>query len=297
MSYNGLTSGLYDIVEYRGIEALVAARVLCDDNETGEGHGYVTGDVFSVAGVAELTRTTESSNEAHYYDNMPAVVISSTGADEVTISTSAISMAVLAEITGQNYDADNDAFIEGQRSLRYFALGYKTKKTNGDQVYVWRYKGTFNVPDSTHTTENDGTDANGQEITFTGISTTHKFSTVLDDAGSPKGAKAYNINATTTSADVSHFFDTVTTPDDMAGGGTTKYTIVNSLVGCSNSNASTSIASGTEYESTITADGSLTLGTVTVYMGGVDVSSTAVTGGAIDIASVTGDIVIVAKAS
>lgn len=202
-----LSEKLGEITEYRGVEGLVAAEVTKDDNEVSG--GYVTGDVFSIAGVAEISRTTESSNETHYYDNMPAIVVSSTGSDEVTITTSAIPLDVLAEITGQSFDSTTGSFIEGARETKYFALGYKTKKTNGDEVYVWRYKGTFNIPDSTHSTENDGTDANGQEITYTGISTTHKFTKT------GKGAKAMNVDLGLDKANVSTFFDTVTTPDTL----------------------------------------------------------------------------------
>ncbi len=202
-----LSKGLGEITEYRGVEGLVAAEVLTDDNETDS--GYTTGEVFSIAGVAEISRTTESSNESHYYDNMPAIVISSTGADTITCTVSAIDLEVLSKITGQNYDPATGSFIEGQRATKYFAIGYKTKKTNGDEVYVWRYKGTFNIPDSTHATENDGTDANGQEIVYTGISTTHKFTKT------GKGAKAINVDLGKDLADVSTFFDTVTTPDSL----------------------------------------------------------------------------------
>lgn len=192
------------IVEYRGVEGLVYAKVLTDDETA-----YETGDVKILAGVAELSRTTESTSESHYYDNMPAIVINSTGADEVTCTVSAIPMEVLADITGQDYDPTTGAFIEGQRTPGYFALGYKTKKTDGSEVYVWRYKGTFGIPDSTHVTENDGTDANGQEVIFTGISTTHKF------AAFGKGAKAINVDLGLGLADVTGFFDKVTTPDDI----------------------------------------------------------------------------------
>jgi phi13 family phage major tail protein len=204
-----LSKGLGEITEYRGVEGLVAAEVTVDDNDTGEGHGYVTGEVFSIAGVAEISRTTESSSEAHYYDNMPAVVISSTGSDEVTITTSAIPFEALAKITGQVYDDATGALIEGPRDNKYFALGYKTKKTNGDEVYVWRYKGQFSIPDATYATEDDGTDANGQEITYTGISTTHKFTKT------GKGAKALNVDVGQNKADVATFFDAVTTPDSL----------------------------------------------------------------------------------
>lgn len=209
------SKALQEIVEYRGVEGLVAAEVLTDDNEIGEGHGYITGDVFAIAGVAEISKSTDSSNEAHYYDNMPAVVVSSTSADEVTISASAIPLDVLAEITGQKYDQSLGALIEGPRDLKYFAIGYKTKKTNGDEVYVWRYKGTFNIPDQTSTTENDSTDANGQEIVFTGISTTHKFTANPDKNGNPRGAKALAVDVAKGLADVDGYFDTVVTPDEL----------------------------------------------------------------------------------
>ena len=63
-----LSKDLGEVVEYRGIEGLVAAEVLKDNNNSGEGEGYVTGEVFSIAGIAELSKSTESSNESKYYD-------------------------------------------------------------------------------------------------------------------------------------------------------------------------------------------------------------------------------------
>lgn len=208
-----MNRNLSEIVEYRGVEGLVAAEVLTDDNGT---DGYTTGSVFAIAGVAEISKSTESSNESHYYDNMPAVVVSSTGSDEVTVTVSAIPLDVLAEITGQKYDATTGSLIEGARDTKYFALGYQTKKTNGDVMYVWRYKGTFNIPEQTNATEDDGTDANGQEITYTGISTTHKWESYADSQGNARGAKALVVDTSKGLADVSTFFDTVTTPDALA---------------------------------------------------------------------------------
>lgn len=193
-----------EIFEYRGVEGLVYAEVTADDDKS-----YTTGEVKQLAGVAEIGRTTETSSEPHYYDNVPAVVVSSTGSDEVTCTVSAIPLDVLAEITGQQYDINLGVLIEGERETKYFALGYRAKKTNGKEVYVWRYKGQFSIPDSTHATEDDGTDANGQEITYTGISTTHKFTKT------GKRAKAMNVDLEADKANVSTFFDTVTTPDTL----------------------------------------------------------------------------------
>ena len=195
-----------EINEYRGIRGLVAAELTKD--ETSE---ITYGTPFEIAGVAELSRTTESSSESHYYDNVPAVVIDSTGSDEVTISCSAIPFEALAKITGQSYDSDKGMFVEGERQAKYFAIGYITKKTDGTEVFVWRLKGKFNIPDSTHASENDGTDANGQELTFTGINTTHKFT------ATSKTAKAVNVDTSVNTGVVeATFFATVQTPDTVA---------------------------------------------------------------------------------
>lgn len=193
-----------EINEYRGIRGLVAAEVTKDDTDE-----ITFGTPFEIAGVAELSRTTEANSEAHYYDNVPAVVIDSTGSDEVTISTSAIPFEPLAKITGQVYDAAKGMFVEGERQAKYFAIGYITEKTDGTEVFVWRLKGKFSIPDSTHSTKNDGTDANGQEITFTGINTKHKFT------ATGKTAKAINVDQGVNPQVEATFFAEVQTPDTV----------------------------------------------------------------------------------
>lgn len=194
------------IYEYRGVEGLVYAEVTEDS-----GDNFATGEVKELAGVAEISKTTDSTNEAHYYDNLPAVVVSSTGSDEVTISTSAIPLDVLADITGQSYDTALGMMVEQERAPKYYAIGYKTQDTNGNDYFVWRLKGTFNIPDQTNTTKNDGTDANGQELTYTGISTTHKFTKT------GKAAKSIIVNTGLDLADVANFFASVQTPDTVVG--------------------------------------------------------------------------------
>lgn len=77
----------------------------------------------------------------------------------------------------------------------------------------------------------------------------------------------------------------------------TKYSITQSLGGALTSNGAAAVVSGDAFETTITAPAGKTLGTVYAYMGGADVSSTAVTGGAVSIAAVTGDVVIIASVS
>lgn len=195
-----------EVQEYRGIRGLVAAEIIKDDADA-----YECDTPFPIAGVAELSRTTESGSESHYYDNVPAVVIDSTGADEVSITASAVPFDALAKITGQTYDATKGMFVEGERQAKYYAIGYITEKTDGTEVFVWRLKGKFNIPDSTHATKDDGAEANGQELTFTGVNTAHKF-TALGN----KTAKAINVDTSVnTGVKEAEFFAEVQTPDTV----------------------------------------------------------------------------------
>lgn len=72
--------------------------------------------------------------------------------------------------------------------------------------------------------------------------------------------------------------------------------ITNSLTHVTNSNASVSVEEGAAYTATLSADTGYTLNSVTITMGGTDITSTAYSDGSINIASVTGDIVITAVA-
>jgi hypothetical protein len=74
------------------------------------------------------------------------------------------------------------------------------------------------------------------------------------------------------------------------------YTITNNLSGCSTNNSATSVDGGVPYSATITPNSGYTIKTFIVTMGGVDITSTAVSGNMITIANVTGAIVITAVA-
>jgi protein-tyrosine phosphatase len=75
------------------------------------------------------------------------------------------------------------------------------------------------------------------------------------------------------------------------------YTITNTLTHASTNNAATSIDQYQPYEATVSADAGYTLDSVIVTMGGVDISASAVSGNTINIASVTGNLVITATAT
>lgn len=75
------------------------------------------------------------------------------------------------------------------------------------------------------------------------------------------------------------------------------YGITLNLTNAASSNTATSIAEGTAYTTTLSPTGTYKkLGTITVTMGGTDISATAVSGSTVSISKVTGDIVITCAA-
>lgn len=70
------------------------------------------------------------------------------------------------------------------------------------------------------------------------------------------------------------------------------HTITNTLTHTTNSNNAVSANDGSSYSGTLTADTGYNISSVSVTMGGVDITSTAYNNGVITISSVTGDIVI-----
>lgn len=73
--------------------------------------------------------------------------------------------------------------------------------------------------------------------------------------------------------------------------------ITKALTGCTLSNSATQVEYGEAYTATITPDAGKELDSIVVTMGGVDITSTAVSGGVITIPKVTGAVLITAAAS
>lgn len=206
-----------EIFEFRGVDKLMFAKVISDTKD-----GYTTGEVKWLSPVAEVGRTTSSSSEAHYYDNKPMIIINSVGSDELKLTVAPLDLETYAEITGQIFDPTTGALIEGNRNNDYYAIGYRTKGTDGKYRYVWRYKGQFSIPDETSDTEDDGTDTNNTELTWTGVETVFEFEKGDPVNNKRKSAKAIICDERYDAVDFETFFDIVNTPDTLNGTGLKK---------------------------------------------------------------------------
>lgn len=199
------------IFEFRGVDKFYFAEVTKDDAT-----GYETATPIHIP-VQEIGKSTDSASEAHYYDNKAMIVVNSESADTITLTIAPPALNQLAQLIGKSFDATTGMMVDSPRQNKYFAITYRTKGTDGGYRYVTRLKGQFNIPEETYQTENDGTDTNNTQITFTGIYTEYEFNKGVYDGTqwSKAGAKGIVVDARYGLADVSTFFDSIQTPDSI----------------------------------------------------------------------------------
>ena len=182
-------------------------------------------------------------------------------------------------------DADADGFTAYGDSQKAPDLGFgyiARYMSDGVTTYVPTVlvKIKFNQPESKANTQEENIDWQTQDLTATimrGEDSNHNWKYLGTE---------YNTEAEAEQA-------------LKAKLGVTYYTVTQTLTHVESTFTGSSIESGEAFAATLSADSGYTLGTVTVSMGGTDISSTAWdrTTSKVTIASVTGNIVITATAS
>lgn len=199
------------IFEFRGVDNFYFAEVTKDDNS-----GYACSTPIHIP-VQEVGKTTDSSSEAHYYDNKAMIVVNSESADTISLILAPPALDKLAAMIGKSFDATTGMMVDSPRQNKYFAIMYRTKGTDGGYRYVSRLKGQFNIPEETNQTENDGTDTNNTTIEYTGIYTEHEFTKgkYTGSGWEKAGAKGIVVDARYGLVDFTNFFTQVQTPDTV----------------------------------------------------------------------------------
>lgn len=170
------TSNNKDFVLKRGLKNVYAAEILTDDNETGEGHGFVTGTPFHLIPAGEMSRSVDSEKKDVFFDDTVFATAGKEGATEIQITGAALRPAALARINNKDVDEATGAVIDsGQFEPKYFAVGGESENLDGTSEFFWFMKGTFNIPEQNDKTKDDSTDTNGMTLVFSAVSTQHIF--------------------------------------------------------------------------------------------------------------------------
>ncbi|AIC95440.1 major tail protein [Shouchella lehensis] len=134
---------------YIGARDLVGAELLTDNED-----GVTYGEIIKIAPLKGVSITQNSNNSPDYADDGVNEVISSDGAINLSLSTAGIADSVKAKLLGLEYDKGATRYHK-DRISPYFAIGFKSRKADGSDGYVWLFKGRFALPNREHNTKED----------------------------------------------------------------------------------------------------------------------------------------------
>ena len=143
-----------------------------------------------------------------YQNRYTYFLIKSEGDDTVELVVPVLPLDIEAKILGAEYNETTGTLKnDGLPKTKYFALGYRLLCLDGTYRYVWRHKGAFTMGDE-EAKSKEGTDSNNITLTFTGITTIHKFEKTK------KVSKDIVADERDGKLDYSKWFEQVVTPDN-----------------------------------------------------------------------------------
>lgn len=163
----------YDSGEYKprvGLDSIYVAEILTD---TLEGFTYDTPEYLAPA--AEASQQSTINSETIYADDQAYENFTTKGETNITLNVTNIPLELLAKLTGQAFDEASGLFLEHGGVPPYFALLFRSMKSNGSYRYYAFLKCKFDIPDEEATTKGETPDPKMMEINVHAIKTTCKF--------------------------------------------------------------------------------------------------------------------------
>ena len=163
-----------------GLKNMVIAPLTVDTEET-----LTYGDLQLVAGAIEATITPDNADpDIQYADDIEFDVLYPDPELTFTTKMADIPLAIQEMIFGNNID-DNGVLIRTSTDKPpYFAVGFKSEKSNGKFRFVWLYKVRAKALTENYATK-EGTTINLQtgEVEWTAIKRTHdsRYQAVADE--------------------------------------------------------------------------------------------------------------------
>lgn len=154
-----------------GLDNLYIAEVTTDDAAS-----YVADTPAWFAPAAEASLAPNTASVVQYADDQPYETISSEGETKISLSVTNIPIEMLATILGRVYDAASGRMWDNPNAVPpYFALGFRSQKSNGSYRYYWYLKGRFETPSEDIATKGEKADPKMQKIVYTAIRTIYEF--------------------------------------------------------------------------------------------------------------------------
>lgn len=153
-----------------GLDSLYVAAV-SEDSAT----AYTTGATAYLAPAAEASQEPTSNFEIQYADDIPYDVMASEGETKITLSVTNIDLSTLATITGRVFDSASGRMWDNTGLAPYYALSFRSLKSNGSYRYYQYLKGRFDMPKENMVTKGETPEPQLLELTFTAVQTIYEW--------------------------------------------------------------------------------------------------------------------------
>jgi phi13 family phage major tail protein len=153
-----------------GLDSLYIAEVT-EDSAT----AYTVDTPEYFAPAAEASQEPTTSFEVQYADDNPYDVMTAEGETKITLQVTNVPVAMLAKITGKEYDAATGRMYDNNGTAPYIALSFRSKKSNGSYRYYQYLKGMFEMPKESQVTQGEAPEPQTVELIYTAIRTIYQF--------------------------------------------------------------------------------------------------------------------------
>ncbi len=198
----------YDSGEYKprvGLDSLYVAEVSADELGV-----YTVGTPEYLAPAAEASQASTINTETIYADDQAYETFTTKGETAITLNVTNVPLELLARLTGQVFDEASGVFYEHGGVPSYYALMFRSMKSNGSYRYYLFPKVKFDVPDEEAATKGETPDPKMLVLNVHAIKTTCKF--VLDDYGLEDGLTRIIGDEDVAAFDPTGWFTTVQVP-------------------------------------------------------------------------------------
>ena len=234
--------------------------------------GYTLGNISITMGGTDITSTAVSGNTINISNVTGDIVIIA----QATVSSGSTPSNTIGNMTyGKGTNVTTGEIIDNPScwaTIDPITVEKGTTYTLKMDA-TWGWVCSYDSNDNLVSILSQGSSANPQDITFTTDSTKIRYG-------------CYDPNKTLTYCNLTEVISSETT-----------YNITKNLTNCTLSNNAVSVTKGSSYTANISANHGYELMNISITMGGTNITSSAFSGGVINISNVTGDIVIIAQAT
>lgn len=191
-----------------GLDSLYIAEVT-EDSAT----AYTADTPEYLAPAAEASQAPATNAATQYADDQPYDSMVIEGETVISLTVTGIPPEMQAKLLGRQFDAVSGRVFDNPGATPpYFALSFRSLKSNGSYRYFQYLKGRFSSPTEETTTKADSPDPKTTQLTYTAIPTVYNF----DIGATDEPVKRVYGDSDTTNFVATGWFTAVQTPSIAA---------------------------------------------------------------------------------